>query len=263
MTASRRRRAAGQGVGGTVLRGVLLLVFGASVYSLSLLATAPARVVERYMTMPPQVEALGGTIWNGSVLLAGGHRLAWRLDRQGSIKALAPLFDITLDGPGTRLAAQGEVSPRGTGGMLRNVTGRASWPLVAAFAPDAPPLDCDPVAVIDLARVLVGRDRIGAEGDVRSPAGSCTQTARPEHAAVPVPALALRATMEGDVSRAMLEAAQDGGTVLAEASIARARTLALTVYPAGARLVPGLPSSAPIGLEMELPPLTAPLRPDR
>ena len=263
MPVSRRERPAGRGAGKLIGRGLLLLVFGASVYSLSLLATAPARMVERYAEMPPQVEALGGTIWNGSALISGGHRLEWRVDRAGSLAALAPHFDLSLQGPGTRITAQGEVLPSGAGGTLTDVNGRASWPLAAAFATDAPRLACDGVASLDLARVVVQRNRIGASGIMRSTAGSCIQLDHPDRAAIPTPPLLARATMDGDTSRALLTSADDPDTVLAEATLADARQLALTVYPAGARLVPGLPTSGPISLEMELPPLTARPRRDR
>lgn len=263
MPVSRRERSAGRGAGTLMGRGLLLLIFGASVYSLSLLATVPARMAERYAEIPPQVEALGGTIWNGSALIAGGHRLEWRLDRQGSLTALAPRFDLSLEGPGTRLTAQGEVSPDRSGGTLTDVNGRASWPLAAAFATDAPPLACDSVASIDLARIVVQRNRIGAAGTMRSNAGSCIQLDDPDSAPIPTPPLLARAAMDGDTSRAVLTSGDAPDTVLAEATLADARQLALMVYPAGARLVPGLPTSGPMSLEMELPPLTGRPRPDR
>jgi len=263
MPVSRRERPAGQGAGTLIVRGLLLLIFGALVYSLSLLATAPARLVERYAEMPPQIESLGGTVWNGSALIAGGHRLEWRFDRAGTLAALAPRFDLSLEGPGTRITARGAVLPSGAGGILTDVNGRASWPLAAAFATDAPRLACDAVASLDLERIVVQRDRIGASGTMRSNAGSCVQLDHPDRATIPTPPLLARATMEGDTSRVRLTSADDPDTVLADASLAQARQLALTVYPAGARLVPGLPTSGPISLEMELPPLTASPRPDR
>jgi len=224
------------------------MVFAASAYGLSLVATAPAAVIDRFVERPAQVEALGGTIWNGETLLTGGHRVAWRLDPRGSLSAWALRFDVVASGPDTRLTALVDVAPRTV--TLRDVSGRAGWQAVRAFAPGVA-LDCTPVASVDLREVVVARDVLGMDGTIRTTEGTCQP---PSREAVPVPALLAQASRTDADSRIVLTREGDP-ELLAEAVIEGATWLRATAFPAGARLVPGLPSAAPMMLEMELPPL--------
>lgn len=243
MTARGERRA-----GRWLWRGTLLVIFAASAYVLSLVATAPARVVERFVALPAPVEALGGTVWNGSARLAGAHRVEWRFDPRASLPALALRFDVSASGPRTRLSGVASLAPGGV--EMRAVTGRAGWPLARVFAPDLA-VDCTPLVTVDLQRVRVSREGIGAAGTIRTGEGECIP---PSGAAIPVPALRADLSMTDAASRAVLTRAE-GGEPLAEAEVEGATWLRATVYPAGARLVPGLPSAAPTMLEMELPPI--------
>lgn len=237
------------------------MLFGPLAYGLSLLVTLPANIVSRYLDLPPQIEALGGTVWNGSALMVGGHRAEWRLDRRTSLTRFGPYFAVTLEGSGTSLAAQARIAPVSMAATVENLRGRASWPLAAALAPDVPRLECDPVAILDVARIELSRDWMGAEGTVRSNEGACRRMTGAGNAPVTVPPLMLRAAMEGRTTRATLERRDGDKDLLADASLAAGRRLAATVFPAGARLIPGLPSSAPISIEMDL--LTRRSQPDR
>lgn len=245
MTIREERRAA-PGWRHWIGRGALLVVFAASAYALSLAATAPAGVIDRLIERPAQVEALGGTVWNGEARLTGAHRVTWRIDPRGSLSARALRFDVTASGPEMRLTALADLSPNAV--ILRDVSGRAGWGTVRAFAPGVA-LDCTPVAALDLRAVAVARDRLGMDGTIRTTDGTCRP---PSGEAVPVPALRARGTMAGMESRLVLTRADDPEP-LAEAVIEGAAWLRATVLPAGARLVPGLPAAAPTVLEMELP----------
>lgn len=263
MPALTQGRSAARGSGRWTRRILLLLVFGALAYGLSLLVTLPTKVAARYAALPPQVEALGGTVWNGSALIEGGHRVTWRLARMKSLVGLAPRFDVTVNGPGTALDAQAVVSPVSQMVTVEGLRGRASWSLAAAFATDAPPLECDPVALLDIERIALSRNRVGAVGVMRSTEGVCRRMDRPAAAPIPVPSMILQADMAGDSTRATLERRDAGNALLAEAVLAEGRRLDATLLPEGLRLIPGLPNSAPFTIEMDLPFLTALPRQDR
>ncbi len=245
MTTAPAERTAGR----WLWRGMLLTVFAALAYALSLVVTAPARVIEHFIDRPASVEALGGTVWNGAARLTGGIRVDWQFDRRASIQALALRFDTTMQGPQTRLTGTLGIAPREA--VMQDVTGRAGWRLVRAALPDLV-LDCTPIATVDLTRLRVSRDAIGAEGSVRTGEGECSD---PQAGVVSVPPLLARATMEEVTSRLVLTNAGTG-EALGEAEIDGATRLRATVLPAGTRLIPGLPDGAPMMLEMELPSLT-------
>ncbi|MBA3324315.1 MAG: hypothetical protein H0T41_03245 [Rhodobacteraceae bacterium] len=71
----------------------------------------------------------------------------------------------------------------------------------------------------------------------------------------PVPAPAILGELEttGTGLRGVLSLAETPGEALAEAVITNDDRLLLTVYPAGAALVPGLPTAGEISLEFPLP----------
>ena len=240
---------------------ILLLLFGPLAYGLSLLVTLPASVASRYLELPSQIEALGGTVWNGSALIEGGHRAVWRLDRQATVTRLAPYFAVSLEGPGTSLVAQARIAPISMAATVEDLRGRASWPLAVALAPDARRMHCDPVAVFDISKIELSWNWIGADGTVRSNEGACHRIDDTVNASVPVPPLVLRVAIESRNTRATLKRRDGDQDLLMNASLAGGRRLAATIFPEGARMVPGLPSSAPISIEMEL--LTPPSPPDR
>ena len=211
--------------------------------------SAPAAILDRFIQRPAQVEVLYGTIWNGTATLAGGHRAEWRFAGLRSIKAFEPRFDVEVSGPSTRLTARAGLTPDRL--TLFDVTGRAGWSLISSLAPKIP-ISCTPLAAVDLNRVVLSKILVGAEGVLRSNAGDCVNRDLPNIAPVPVPPLTARMTMDDRGTRAVLAATDDAGIPLAEASLTGVKMLAITVHPEGARMVPGMPSSAPMMLEMEL-----------
>lgn len=230
--------------GRPVLYGLALLLFAALAYALSLVVTAPARVVERFIALPPAIDALSGTVWDGGALLRSGHLLSWRFDAAASLRAVEPRFAMVLEGDDTRLT--GWLVPMPEALVLLDVRGRAGWPLVRAAMPDLV-LTCDPVARVEIGRAILRPGFGGAVGRVQSGAGLCEA---PGHS-VPVPPLVLRLDVEGEArSNAVLAGADD--TELARAVVAGGESIVLTIAPAGARLVPGMPSSGETVLEFPL-----------
>ncbi len=200
----------------------------------------PASVVQTLVALPPQVETLSGTLRVGRAGLSGGYSLDWQV-APGALLRGRIGAQIQLAGPDTRLTAELRASPFQT--SLQQVSGRAG-PGLLALAPGLPVQSCTPRAVVAIDRLSLGRGAAAAEGSVDVSEGICID---PSGREIPVPALALQlATRDQDASAALLTS---DGARLAEFGVTGDRRLLIRVEPAGAALVPGMPSSAATVIE--------------
>lgn len=234
------------------LMGVVLAAGLAVVaFLVSLAATFPVSVAAGYVSPPVEINGYSGTVWNGAVELRGSHSLRWRVDPFASLAGVGLALNVGLRGPGTDLA--GLVTLRGFSGRdmrLDGLSGPAGWPLVAALAPELE-IACDAAAVAQDVELAVSSGQRSASGSLRSGSGSCVRTDRAMEP-TPVPALDARLETVPTGVRAVLTAAADPGTPLAEAEVTNDDVLRVTVHPAGAALVPGMPASGETSLEFPL-----------
>lgn len=222
--------------------GVALIVlscFTALVFVIALAVTMPASALRRVINLPPQITDLRGTVWHGNATLTDGYALQW--DSHFSALILARISaDVTLTGADTQLTGTISVSPWTT--SLRDLTGRAG-PGLLALAPGVPVERCTSRAIVDVAGARLGRGQAAVNGQIDIEAGQCLDFAGNE---VAVPALSVALHSTGNDAVADLTDAQ---TALAQVTVAGDRRLIIRIEPAGAELIPGLPSSGPIILE--------------
>ncbi|MGR3467239.1 MAG: type II secretion system protein N [Shimia sp.] len=221
------------------MRYALWTLLTASVLLVSLALSAPVSLVSQFRPLPPQVQSLTGTLRAGRAVLDGGITLTWRADWAALWRARYAA-DLRLTGPETLIEAQGWADWRTVG--LRDATGRAG-PELLALVPGA--ARCDGGAALAIARIAIARDAYAATGDITTRAATCRGPALPE---VAVPPLRIALSSEGDGARAQVTA--EDGTPYAEALVTPDRRARIRIEPAGARLVPGLPSSAPTELDL-------------
>lgn len=217
-----------------------LTFFTAIVFLATLAVTMPASVLASLVTLPPQVEALSGSAWRGRASLAGGHVLNWRVSARQAWR-LRLVADATLMGPETRLEGVLAVSPWQLAAL--DWTGRAS-PSLLALLPGLPVTGCTSHAVVEVERLAFGSGTAAAGGEVGVSEGSCADLSGEAH---PVPAMVLDLSAEGRDAQALLSL--EDGTALARLGVTGDRRLIVQVEPAGAALVPGMPTSAPISIE--------------
>lgn len=231
------------------LRLALVAALASIAFLVSLAATLPVRVVAGYVASPPVINGYSGTVWNGEARLAGGHAFDWRLDLRGSLTGLGLRFDATLTGPGADLAAEIAGSPWARSLQVRGLAGRARWPLVEALAPGLD-IACDAAAVVETLEVEIAPGRRSGSGSLRAGPGACL--APGAMAPVPLPALLGRLETIDVGIRGVLSLADAPDEALAEAVATGDDRLLVTVFPAGAALVPGLPTGGEISLEYPL-----------
>lgn len=218
---------------------IVLSCFTALVFVISLAVTMPASALRRIIDLPPQIVALQGTIWNGRATLQDGYALQW--DGQFGALILARVSaNVTLTGADTQLTATVRFSP-GTV-SVREVAGRAG-PGLLILAPGLPLDGCTSRAIVDVPLASFGRGRAAAEGRIDIAAGDCTDFAGNS---IPVPALILTLHSEGNDAVADLT---DPQTALAQLIVAGDRRLLIRVEPAGAALIPGMPTSGRTEIE--------------
>ena len=242
-----RARTGGQGQRGRLARRALAALGLASVaalaFGLALAMTAPAQVLTSLVTLPPQVEGLSGTVWQGRAALRNGYRLSWNASSQDFWR-LRLGADVTLEGVDTRLVGHLEWTPWQV--AATGVSGRAG-PGLLALAPRLLVEACTSTATLEVPRLALGRTQAEARGEATLAAGAC---ALRDGGEVPVPALRLDLSTDGADARASLSDVT--GTTLATVSVVGGDTLRVRVEPAGASLVPGMPASAATELEFPL-----------
>lgn len=184
-------------------------------------------------------------MWNGRAILKGGYELEWTVMPLTSLARFGLAAEWTLVGGDSRLAGRALLRPNSA--TLDGVEGRAGWGLARLALPGLT-LECDGSAAMTLARVVLERDRQGAEGAIRTGPAVCVDAASPAPQAVEAPPLTAVATMDDAASFVSIATVADPATRLADLSV-RDRVLVVTIHPAGARLVGSLPASGPITLE--------------
>ena len=211
-----------------------------SVLLVSLAISAPLNVLTRFRAPPPQVEALSGTLTDGRARLTGGSVLIWRA-RWGDLIRGRITADVLLTGPETRIEGRAWAGFVGSG--LSDATGRAGPELLALFPIAA---DCRGRATVSINEISVSRDAMRASGDIRTSDAVCRA---PGQGDIAVPPLVI--ALDSDGNDAIARIATGPGERLGEVRVMPTRRARIRIEPAGARLIPGLPASAP--MELELP----------
>jgi hypothetical protein len=196
--------------------------------------------------MPAEI-TLSGTVWHGKAVM-GRHEAAWHSRLSDSVAAWGWVADVQVRGPDTDLSGRWVVHP--DGGMLAPLRGRMGWPLLETVMPGLE-ITCATIADVDVTRVAVSGDDRVAAGQVRLAAGTC---ARVDGTVtdVPLPALVadIGTTAEGV---GMTISGVDAPDVpLGNLLITPDDRLRVTVFAAGAAMVPGLPSSGDSQIELPL-----------
>ena len=216
---------------------ILSTSFASAVFVAALAATMPATILARFVDLPPQVEALSGRVLEGRARLQGGLLLDWSAWPAGVLRGALPV-DIVLRGPATLLEGQARFSPNRV--AVTDLRGRAG-PDLLALVPGGP--DCAVRALVAVDRLVLSRDAGEAGGTVQTEAGTC------DGGAVPVPALLATLGTEDGAATARVAAVADAGVPLGALRADGWRRVALQVEPAGAALIPGLPTGGPTILE--------------
>ncbi|MEL6915787.1 MAG: hypothetical protein AAFP13_14920 [Pseudomonadota bacterium] len=211
----------------------------ASLLVVSLALSAPVTLVSLFQPLPPQIAALSGTAREGRAALSGGIALTWRADWSGLVRGRLGA-DLVLVGPETRIDADAWAGLGGVG--MSDAIGRAGPELLALF-PEA--ATCEGSAVVDIQTLRVSRARYDVSGEIRTRAAICRGPGLGE---VTVPPLLIALGAVGDGAEARVTSA--AREPYAEALLTPDRRARIRIEPAGARLVPGLPSSEPIELEL-------------
>lgn len=215
-------------------------------YGVFLAATAPSRIVGRFVDLPPAVSHLSGTVWKGEAVLANRLVADWRVDPSASLGARALRLGWSMAGSDTRLTGTASIAPDGAVSVT-GISGVAGWSLVEA-ALTGVPFRCDPRARVDIAEIAVADGQFRAEGRMTTGPGQCAD----DIGAVAVPALDAEVeNVDGGV-RLLVRLNERPDTVLGEAVVTAAGDLIITIQPAGAALVPGMPTSAASVIEMPL-----------
>lgn len=180
-----------------------------------------------------------GYLRDGRARLEDGYMLGWTL-RPGELLRLRVAVDVALAGPDTAVDGRATLSPVHL--TLTDTVGRAG-PGLLRLAPGLR-LDCDNSASLDVRSFDLSRSLVRAAGGVDIAAGTC----RVNGVEVPLPAIRIVLEEDGDAARAV--ARTEDGAVLASLRVTPGRRAMLRVEPAGAVLVPGMPSSAPTMLDI-------------
>jgi hypothetical protein len=203
----------------------------------------PAATMARMMGLPPQVRTVSGSLWSGRAGLDGGLTLTWQMTLRGL--ALGRLgADLRLTGPRTLLEGSGFASVTRVG--VQDLSGRAG-PDLLALAPDA--AACDGQANVRIASVSWARGAVESDGRVQITPSVCQG---PGGNSFETPALDLVLTTAGNAAVATLTTDDTARDSMGNAQIRPDGWVNIRIEPAAARLLPGLPTSAPTVLEFQL-----------
>lgn len=215
-----------------------LLVFtGAAIFY------APAVTLARIIELPPQVRSLHGTFWAGQARLDSGFTLVWQASLRRVFLGRLEV-DLGFRGPQTLVEGQAFIGPASLG--IGDVSGRVGAEVLDLFAQAGP---CDGQAVVDITRMRWSRRDIDAVGRIASSESRCTLPGAP---ALLVPPLNFDLT--GEAGEGVLTVTSDNAarTLMGSVRISPDLWARVRIEPDGARLVPGLPASAPTLLEFQL-----------
>ncbi|SHF96800.1 hypothetical protein SAMN05444339_1303 [Loktanella atrilutea] len=223
-----------------VSTGLALTLVIALIYMVALGATMPASALRHFVSIPPQITALNGTLRHGRAEVKGGYALTWD-HRTADLLVLRARADTVLTGADTQLTGSLRASPLSV--SLDDLAGRAG-PGLLKLMPGLAVDSCTTRAVVDGVGASLSRGAAAAQGRITVDSGTCIET---NGRVNPVPPLDIALDTVGLDARARVTTA---GTPLAEVVVAGDRRLILTLQPAGSALIPGLPTGAPIMLDM-------------
>lgn len=226
---------------------VTLLGLGAGAVTFAVTMPVGFAVRMAGVVVPADV-ILSGTVWNGKADFAGGHSATWNGRVGASVMALAWVADLRVTGPETDLAGQWAVRPGGA--RLAPLRGRMGWSLIDAVMPGLE-ITCATTADVDLANVEIAPASRAATGQVRLAQGSC---ARVDGTVtdVPLPALLAGIATTADGVGVDIKGVDAPDVPLGNLLVTPDARLRVTVFAAGAALVPGLPSSGDSQIELPL-----------
>jgi hypothetical protein len=228
---------------GVTRKALRFVALGAVAYCATLVATLPADVALPAASLPAR---LGGTLWHGDALLAGGSRIEWRWAPLRSLASLGLAVDWHATGAGTDLAGQALLHP----GAIRidGMGGHADGAFLAEIAPDLP-FTCNVRFAVDLPQIATGGDAPHVAGEILSDAGTCRNKAAGSD--MPVLPLAIVAGRAAGGSRVSVAPQGQRRLRLVEVTIEPDR-LDLAITPAGARALPFLAPNGAVTMSLEL-----------
>lgn len=170
------------------------MTIGALAYLAGLVATAPARLIVE-PGPATNIASVGGTLWRGRAVLAGGEVASWRWAPLRSLAGFGYAAAFRIDGAGTALAGRVRLRPGAT--LFESVAGSASGVLAAGLFPRLP-FACATTLRLAVVRFGLGGDAGAATGRVEADPASCAARGGAAPAAS-VPALLV--TMTGATGR--------------------------------------------------------------
>ena len=213
---------------------VTFTIIGLATFLLALVVTMPAALLFKLASLNAQNAV--GTIWKGEAAMGDQTAVAWRVRPVSSLLKFGIVSDVQMRGGATDLAATGLWRPGAL--RLEGVSGLAGPGLVDTLTRDLP-IRCDLTFVVDMDRIVLAGRRSGAEGHVRSAAGSCSARNLVGAGSLPVPAMTGQSTMDVNGTSAWLSSNAAQGR-LAQMTIDRGGRLKVTVLDAGAAILPAL-----------------------
>jgi hypothetical protein len=215
---------------------------------MTMAATLPLGFAARLagVALPPDV-TLSGTVWHG-VATMNSHQATWNSRVWDSVTAVSWVADLRVTGPETDLAGQWVLRP--SGGTIAPLRGRAGWTLVDAVMPGLE-ITCATTADVDIASAMIAADARAATGQVRLAPGSCARVDG-TISDVPLPALLADVATTPDGVGVTITALDRPGVPLGNLVVTPDDRLRITVFAAGAAMVPGLPASGDSQIELPL-----------
>jgi hypothetical protein len=231
-----------------VARWSLVALLGVGALAVALVAALPLGFAARMAgaALPPDV-TLSGTVWHG-VATMNSHQAAWNSRVWDSVTALSWVADLRVTGPETDLAGQWALSPQG--GTIAPLRGRMGWTLVDAVMPGLE-ITCATTADVDLVSAAISPDARAATGQLRLAPGTCARVDG-TISDVPLPALLADIATTPDGVGVTITAVDRPAVPLGNLIVTPDDRLRVTVFAAGAALVPGLPQSGDSQIELPL-----------
>jgi hypothetical protein len=231
------------------VRWSLVALLGLVAGLVTMAATMPVGFAVRIagVGLPADVR-LTGTVWAGAADFAGHHRATWDSRISGSVLALAWVADLRISGPQTDLSGQVALHPRRA--VVAPLRGRMGWSLIDAVMPGLE-ITCATTADVEIAAAEIGADGRSATGQIRLAPGLC---ARVDGTVIDVPLPALMADIATTPEGVGIDivGVQTPDVPLGTLKITPDDRLRVTVFAAGAAMVPGLPSSGDSQIELPL-----------
>ncbi len=211
--------------------GLALCAVGLATYAIALVVTMPAAVV---------LPGAQGTVWNGEMPLAAGHRAQWRWSPLRSLIGLGVGVDWTIEGGDTRLG--GGAVAGFSQIVVEDAEGPVDTTLLFAYMPDLP-FTCRSVGALRVAEARFGTGVARIEGSMRNDAGRCGSRGEERDAAVPASLIEATAAPDGGTT-VTLTAADGRGPPLLEGALGPDGAFSYSLSAEGARRLPFAVSGA-------------------